>query len=67
MLTSWAQGGIASVLSNDDKFDIHIEDTLINGHELNDRDVVEKIIKNGPSMINWLVNQNQVFEQKQNV
>ena len=23
--TSWAQGGIASVLSNDDKFDIHID------------------------------------------
>ncbi|GIR56129.1 MAG: hypothetical protein CM15mP63_1340 [Gammaproteobacteria bacterium] len=35
--TSWAQGGIASVLSNDDKFDIHIEDTLTNGHGLNNR------------------------------
>ena len=46
--TSWAQGGIASVLSKDDKFDIHIKDTLVNGHTLNDRSVVEKIIKNGP-------------------
>ena len=62
--TSWAQGGIASVLSNDDKFDIHIEDTLTNGHELNNRDVVEKIIKNGPSMINWLVNQKIKFSNK---
>ena len=62
--TSWAQGGIASVLSNDDKFDIHIEDTLTNGHELNNRDVVEKIIKNGPSMINWLVDQKIKFSNK---
>ena len=62
--TSWAQGGIASVLSNDDKFDIHVEDTLTNGHELNNRDVVEKIIKNGPSMINWLVNQKIKFSNK---
>ena len=62
--TSWAQGGIASVLSNDDKFDIHIGDTLTNGHELNNRDVVEKIIKNGPSMINWLVNQKIKFSNK---
>ena len=65
--TSWAQGGIASVLSNDDNFDIHIEDTLTNGHELNNRDVVEKIIKNGPSMINWLVDQKVKFSNKNKV
>ena len=31
---------------------------------LNDRDVVEKIIKNGPSMINWLVGQKVQFSNK---
>ena len=62
--TSWAQGGIASVLSDDDNFDNHIKDTLINGHNLNDREVVGKIIKDGPSMINWLMNQKIEFSKK---
>ena len=62
--TSWAQGGIASVLSDDDRYNIHIKDTLINGHGLNDKMVVEKIIKDGPSMIHWLINQNVKFSKK---
>ncbi len=64
--TSWAQGGIASVLSDDDRYNIHIKDTLINGHGLNDKMVVEKIIKDGPSMIHWLINQNVKFSKKNN-
>ena len=64
--TAWAQGGIASVLSDNDSFENHITDTLVNGHGLNDKEVVGKIIQEGPLLINWLINKNINFSKKDN-
>jgi L-aspartate oxidase len=49
--TAWAQGGIASVTDGSDTFASHIEDTLVAGAGLCDRDVVKRVIEGGPSRI----------------
>ena len=51
--TNYAQGGIASVLSPDDSFDLHIQDTLSSGDGLCHSDVVEMVIKEGPQRCRW--------------
>ena len=43
--TNYAQGGIATVMSRTDSFDLHINDTLISGAGLCRKSVVEKIIR----------------------
>ncbi len=53
--TSKAQGGIAAVMSDDDSFESHIEDTLRVGDGLCHRDVVESIVRDGPSRIHELI------------
>ena len=49
--TTLAQGGLASVFSQRDSFDLHISDTLASGDGLCDREVVEMVVKNGPDRI----------------
>lgn len=53
--TNYAQGGIASVLSPLDSYESHIKDTLEAGDGLCDREVVEKVVKEGPKRVNELV------------
>jgi len=53
--TNYAQGGIASVLGKDDNFELHIKDTLDCGAGLCSRDAVEKIVIEGPTRINELI------------
>src|SRR3990172_2495646 len=53
--TVYAQGGIASVLSESDSFDAHIKDTIQAGAGLCHEDVVETIVKEGPERIRELV------------
>ncbi len=53
--TNYAQGGIASVLSDDDNFDLHIADTMSCGGGLCKKDAVEKIVKEGPTRIYELI------------
>jgi len=43
-----AQGGIASVLAIEDSFESHVEDTLKTGCGLCDREVVERVVRQGP-------------------
>ena len=50
-----AQGGIASVLAEDDSFEAHIEDTLKTGCGINDKEVVEQVVKEGPSLVQQLL------------
>lgn len=54
--TYFAQGGVASVTNlRVDNFDKHIEDTMIAGDWLSDRDAVEKVVRNAPDQIRELV------------
>jgi len=53
--TNYAQGGIASVLSKDDNFELHIKDTLLSGAGLCNVKAVEKIVREGPARINELI------------
>ena len=60
--TNWAQGGIAAVMSQDDSYESHIEDTLIAGAGLCHEDAVRFTVENGPRSIQWLIDQGVVFD-----
>jgi L-aspartate oxidase len=53
--TNYAQGGIASVLSPDDSYESHIQDTLIAGAGLCNPKMVEILVKEGPGHIKELI------------
>src|SRR6478609_7030020 len=53
--STYAQGGIAGVLSPEDRFENHIDDTLVAGAGLCDRAVVEMVIREAPQQINDLI------------
>src|SRR4029079_14455391 len=53
--TNWAQGGVAAVLSAEDSFAQHAQDTLTAGDGLCDRDVVEMCVERGPAMVQRLL------------
>jgi L-aspartate oxidase len=52
--TGWAQGGIAAVLEPGDSFEAHIEDTMVAGAGLNDREIVEFVVESAPAAIRRL-------------
>jgi L-aspartate oxidase len=53
--SAFAQGGIASVLDPEDNFDSHVDDTLIAGANLCDREVVEMVVREAPDHIRQLI------------
>lgn len=54
--TYFAQGGVASVTNLEkDDFEKHIEDTMIAGDYLSDKEAVEKVVRNAPSQIRELI------------
>ncbi|MHB1185286.1 MAG: L-aspartate oxidase [Desulfobulbia bacterium] len=53
--TNLAQGGIAAVLSPDDSFALHIEDTLRSGAGLCHEDIVKLVVETGPDRIEELI------------
>lgn len=53
--TNYAQGGIASVFSDSDSFDLHVEDTLTAGAGLCRREIVELVIRDGPLLVRELM------------
>jgi L-aspartate oxidase len=61
--TSWAQGGVAAVWDTDDDFENHIQDTLIAGANLCNKEAVEMIVREGPAMINQLIDYGAKFTQ----
>lgn len=61
--TSYAQGGIASVMYKPDDFEKHIHDTMIAGDEVNDPKVVRKIITDAPKYIDQLVGWGVEFDK----
>jgi len=63
--TKYAQGGIAVV--NDlerDSFEKHIEDTLIAGDGLCDKDIVEAVVKEGPERVNEIIEWGARFDKE---
>ncbi|MBU1260292.1 MAG: L-aspartate oxidase [Planctomycetes bacterium] len=60
-----AQGGIASVIGGDDSFASHIEDTLTTGCSINDREIVEQVVKDGPGLVKELLEWGAEFDKKQ--
>jgi len=65
--TYFAQGGIASVTNlKVDNFDKHIEDTMIAGDWLNNREAVEMVVRKAPSQIQELIKWGVNFDKKEN-
>jgi L-aspartate oxidase len=57
-----AQGGIATVIDPDDRFENHIDDTLEAGGSLCDRPIVERVIREGPQRIQELIDWGTQFD-----
>ena len=53
--TNYAQGGIAAVLDKHDSYESHIDDTLVAGAGLCDRDIVEIVVREGPQRVQELI------------
>ncbi|MBN9689831.1 MAG: L-aspartate oxidase [Verrucomicrobia bacterium] len=63
--TNWAQGGIASVTSREDSFELHVRDTLEAGAGLCHEDVVRTIIEEGPARIQELIQLGARFSERE--
>jgi L-aspartate oxidase len=61
--SSWAQGGIAAVLSPDDSWENHIQDTHIAGGGLCDPATTRYVVENGRKSIEWLIQQGVAFSR----
>lgn len=63
--TYFAQGGVASVTNLlVDNFEKHIEDTMIAGDYISDRQAVEKVVREAPGQIQQLINWGVEFDKK---
>ncbi|MBE0570235.1 MAG: L-aspartate oxidase [Ignavibacteriaceae bacterium] len=63
--TNYAQGGIASVISKNDSFDKHIQDTLIAGAGLCNEKMVRIMVEEGPERIKDLIEIGTNFSKKE--
>jgi L-aspartate oxidase len=61
--SNYAQGGIASVLDPDDRFDNHIADTLSAGKGLCDPEIVELVVREAPNRIGELIGWGTHFDE----
>jgi len=62
--THLAQGGIASVMSAEDSFESHVQDTMTAGAFLSRREVVKLVVESGPQAIRDLINWGVQFSKK---
>jgi L-aspartate oxidase len=62
--TRYAQGGIAAVTYAPDDYSKHIEDTLIAGDGLCDREVVEMVVREAPGQIEELIKWGAKFDKE---
>ncbi|MGL4631105.1 MAG: L-aspartate oxidase [Leadbetterella sp.] len=64
--TKYAQGGIATVFDPEtDSFEKHIQDTLIAGDGLCDKNIVEIVVKEGPDRIKELIAYGTRFDKQE--
>src|SRR5918996_1175193 len=64
--TLYAQGGISAVLDVCDSIHAHVQDTVRAGAGLCNREVVEYVVAQGRSSVQWLVDQGVVFTRQAN-
>jgi len=64
--TNYAQGGIASVFDKEDRFELHVQDTLESGAGLCNPDIVATVIQDGPARIRELIDRGVCFSRQQN-
>lgn len=62
--TKFAQGGISSVTYEPDNFKKHIDDTITAGVGINNKDIVKKVITEGPDRIKDLIDWGVEFDKK---
>jgi len=63
--TNYAQGGIASVTSKEDSFEMHVRDTLTAGAGLCNEQVVRAIVEEGPPRIQELIDLGMKFSERE--
>jgi len=63
--TAWAQGGIACVTSDEDSFELHVQDTLEAGAGLCDEAAVRTIVMEGPTRVQELVDLGLHFDDRE--
>lgn len=63
--TNYAQGGIASVMSKEDSFELHVRDTLEAGAGLCKESVVRTIVEKGPARIAELIELGMHFSESE--
>lgn len=63
-----AQGGVAAVLdTNDDSYELHIEDTMIAGGQENRIEAVEVLVKEGPDDVRKMLELGAIFDNDNGV
>lgn len=62
--TFYAQGGIAAVFDEADSIESHVEDTLIAGGGLCDREAVSFIASNARHCVQWLIDNGMLFDKE---
>jgi L-aspartate oxidase len=63
--TNYAQGGIAAVMSKEDSFDLHVQDTLEAGAGLCRESVVRTVVEEGPSRIAELIEHGMQLSERE--
>jgi len=64
--TQFAQGGISAVTYSPDTIEKHIQDTMIAGVDINNKDIVRKVVEEGPERIKDLINWGVEFDKTEN-
>ena len=59
----YAQGGIAVVTDKEDSFESHIQDTLVAGRGLCDKDAVEILVTEGQKCVQQIIELGMQFDQ----
>jgi L-aspartate oxidase len=62
--STYAQGGIAGVMDPDDRFEEHVNDTLVAGGTLCDPEVVDMVIREAPGRIQELIDWGTHFDEQ---
>lgn len=60
--TIMAEGGIQASINPDDTLQAHFDETLQAGHFASDKRLVEQMVRDGPGVIHWLIQQGMQFD-----